>query len=410
MMRNVRPFWSARASSMRISSGMKAFLHLAILAVLVVTTAGPAWAAGPDDEYLKIFGLIDQADSFNQSGQTNAATAKYREAHAALLNFRRSYPTWNAKIVSYRLNYVSGKISALSPPVAVSVPEEQQPSRPAASPPGTQVRVLTAGAEPRQALRFRAADGDLQAVDITVSMSMGMTAPGAPGDMMKMPGMKMAVAVLPTTVSADGDINYEVLVEDVGVADEPGSMPEVVEAMKASLRGMTGLVIVCTMSDRGANKKAEARIPPGADAETRESIQQLQELFSNMEFLLPEEAVGPGARWEVKQKIRTQGMTIDQTATHELVSIEGDVVTAKSVIGQHAANQKISNPVTPQIQAHLTRLTGKGSGTLKIDLTRILPSQGAAEDHTEMNIVMDAGGQRQAMIMKTDVNIRLESK
>ena len=63
--------------------------------------------------------------------------------------------------------------------------------------------------------------------------------------------------------------------------------------------------------------------------------------FAHLAVPLPEEAVGPGAKWEVRMPIKTQGMTIDQTATYEVVSLEGERLATKSAVVQHAANQKV---------------------------------------------------------------------
>ena len=71
-------------------------------------------------------------------------------------------------------------------------------------------------------------------------------------------------------------------------------------------------------------------MPPGADAQTRQLMDQMKDSFSSVAAPLPEEAVGPGARWEVKMPIKSQGMTIDQTATYELVSLEGERLTTKA--------------------------------------------------------------------------------
>ena len=115
-----------------------------------------------------------------------------------------------------------------------------------------------------------------------------------------------------------------------------------------------------TISSRGFSKGIEFKAPPGADPQTRQIMDQMKDSFASLAAPLPEEAVGPGAKWEVRMPIKSQGMTIDQTATYELVSIEGESLTTKSTITQHAANQKIENPAMPGLKVDLTKMTGNG--------------------------------------------------
>lgn len=70
-------------------------------------------AGNLDDEYVRIFNLIQEADSLN-SAQPQQALAKYREAQNALQSFRKEAPNWSPSIVSFRLDYLSSQIAALT--------------------------------------------------------------------------------------------------------------------------------------------------------------------------------------------------------------------------------------------------------------------------------------------------------
>jgi len=66
-------------------------------------------------------------------------------------------------------------------------------------------------------------------------------------------------------------------------------------------------------------------------------MDQMKGFVTQLIAPFPEEAIGPGARWEAKIPINSQGMTMDQTATYEAVSLEGERLTTKSALVQHAA-------------------------------------------------------------------------
>ena len=85
---------------------------LALVMVLLLSTAG-AWAQGADEQYVRVYGLIQEADALNDAGQPRQAMARYQEAQAALSRFPTAFPGWNENVVRYRLNYVSAKLAPL---------------------------------------------------------------------------------------------------------------------------------------------------------------------------------------------------------------------------------------------------------------------------------------------------------
>ncbi len=91
-----------------------------VLLALLASLLG-ARAEGPDDQYVRIYNLIQQADSLQANGQPSQALAKYLEAQSGLQRFRKGYPEWNVKVVNFRINYLAAKVAALSgstPPAA----------------------------------------------------------------------------------------------------------------------------------------------------------------------------------------------------------------------------------------------------------------------------------------------------
>ena len=80
-----------------------------LLSLLLICVAR---ADGPDDDYIQIYSLIQQADSASQSDPKTAAE-KYLEAQAALQKLHKIYPQWNERVVKYRLDYVAEKLGPL---------------------------------------------------------------------------------------------------------------------------------------------------------------------------------------------------------------------------------------------------------------------------------------------------------
>lgn len=111
--------------------------HIAALvaALLLVFMRLPSQAQqAPDDQYVIIYGLMQRADALNDSKQIRPALEAYVEAQNQLQKFNRLFPTWNPKIVTYRLNYIAQKIAEVTGKLPVAVaPAPAPPATPASS-------------------------------------------------------------------------------------------------------------------------------------------------------------------------------------------------------------------------------------------------------------------------------------
>jgi tetratricopeptide (TPR) repeat protein len=95
-----------------------------------------ARAVAQDDEYIQIYGVIQDADALGNSSQTGEALAKYIDAQTSLQRFQRIYPDWNRQVIQYRLNYLASRIaeiSARAPVAATKTPIAAKP--PTTAPP-----------------------------------------------------------------------------------------------------------------------------------------------------------------------------------------------------------------------------------------------------------------------------------
>ncbi len=70
-------------------------------------------AAAQDDQYVKVFNLILQADALRDSGKGRESLEKYLEAQDALKKIQSAFPAWNDKVVSFRLKYLDDRIKPL---------------------------------------------------------------------------------------------------------------------------------------------------------------------------------------------------------------------------------------------------------------------------------------------------------
>ena len=402
------PVVSAIAGA-RFAASVRNFLFAIILPGLLLAP-GAARAELADDDYLAIYTVIDQANTLNASGKTVQAHAKYVEAWKALSQFQRDNASWNPKVVSFRLSDLAQKITATAAPATAS-PAAGGTSPEAAPEAKPLVKLLDAGSEPRAVLRLHPAAGDKQAVTMTMKMGMDMSAAGQTMPATAIPGMVMNLDVAVKNVAADGAIIYTMAFNDATIAADSNTPPAVVTAMQNALAGISGMTGTGEMTDRGVVKNVEMKLPAtAAAAALSQSIGQMKDSLSSSATPLPEEAVGAGARWEYKTRLKSQGMTLDQTMDFELVSMDGDHVTLRTTLTQSAASQKIQSAAAAAAKMELTRLTGHGSGTTVLDLGKVMPASATLDENIETVMGMTIGQQKQTMDMKMSMSIAIESK
>ena len=125
------------------------FALLTLLVVGVVTARGQS----TEDEYVRIYNLIQSADALSASGKPDLALPKYLDAQTSLQRIQKINPTWQTKVVSFRLRYLEDKISDFSGAKSTAIPVVTTKAIPGTPPPvqvATERPVVTAPPIPPQ--------------------------------------------------------------------------------------------------------------------------------------------------------------------------------------------------------------------------------------------------------------------
>jgi tetratricopeptide (TPR) repeat protein len=123
---------------------MKWFSVLAAASMLAATPV--VQAIGPDDDYISIYQMIEDAEQSLALNQTAQARTRFQAAQEALKKFKATYPTWNQATVDFRLKYVTENLAKLAP----AAPAQTQP--PASTTPATRPAPADPAAELRQTI------------------------------------------------------------------------------------------------------------------------------------------------------------------------------------------------------------------------------------------------------------------
>jgi len=123
----------------------------------------------PDDQYIIVYALMQQADTLENSGDLHQALADYVEARNELEKFQKVFPDWDPKIVNFRLDYLAEKIAGVTARLP-AVPQSVTPLSAAPVPaPPVAAASATAGLESQlsalrgQVEQLQADNGTLQA-------------------------------------------------------------------------------------------------------------------------------------------------------------------------------------------------------------------------------------------------------
>jgi hypothetical protein len=270
------------------------------------------------------------------------------------------------------------------------------------------VRVLSPGKEPRKQLRFKMKAGDKQRIVMHMKIAMDMDLAGQ-SQKADMPTMNMVMDVTATDVAQNGDIAYEFVMSDVTVSDDGGTpgMKEAIGGILGSAKGMTGKG---TISSRGFNRGAEISLPPGANPQLQQTMGQMKDAIAQIAAPVPDEPIGVGGKWEVRMSMQQQSLVIKQVGTYEITSIDGDVISTDTTVTQLADPQPVVNPQMPTLKMELVRMNGSGSGTTTFDLNKGMPVKAAAKIGNELEMAVDAGGQKQSIKMKMDLGLKIDDQ
>ncbi len=107
--------------------------RLLCLLACVVFACVVARAQGPDEQYVRIYQSIQEADRLNDMGDQRAAALRYAEAQQGLTRFRTLFPGWNERVINYRLNYVATKLAPITS--ALSAKSQPAPASTSTTPP-----------------------------------------------------------------------------------------------------------------------------------------------------------------------------------------------------------------------------------------------------------------------------------
>jgi hypothetical protein len=271
---------------------------------------------------------------------------------------------------------------------------------PQAGPPT--VTVLEAGQEPRKPLRYafkKAAETTL----MDMKMELQITGLGAQSPKVTMPTIRMTFDMKPQSVDADGTLTSQMEMKKVDILADKQISADMKDKLAKEMNQFVGLKGRTVVTSRGVTKEATVEVPPGASQSAQQLMDSIKDSLRNMSSPFPEEAVGKGAKWEVKTVVAGV-MTIVETATYTLKDVSDKTATFDIAVQQTAPPQpmKPTMPLPKGTTMSLKSHEAKGKGDKKISLDRVTPvSNLKINSKSEMEVAVPQGDRQRIGLSMT---------
>lgn len=261
----------------------------------------------------------------------------------------------------------------------------------------SEIEVFTTGSGSKKALRYVPEAGGKAGFTIDTKITMSQ----------EMNGMQMPAQDMPSMIT-----DYTMAVEEIRESGEIVTTMETVDARLGEggnpmMRGMV-----------------EQQIRTGVGGKTRVIQKSTGEVLSSermggdgvampggmdqMSIRFPDEAMGVGGRWIERRNMEQGGVRFSQHTTYEVKAIDGDVVTLGMEIKVEAPRQGMENPQLPPGSMELVKMDGKGTGTIKLHLGKMIAIDSSMEMSTDqqIKITMNGGEQTMSQTMSMEMSMK----
>ncbi len=192
---------------------------------------------------------------------------------------------------------------------------------------------------------------------------------------MDLPLMKLTADMAVTAVAPNGDITYDVAFTGMTAEAAPGMDPSLAAMMQGAADGITALKGSATISDRGVSRTTTINVDKITDPNLKQTLSAVANSLEGMSMPMPEEAVGVGAKWEVRQASKAAGAQTFQKIECELASVDAQGATIRVKLEQTAPPQGITNSALPAGSVvNIEKLAGTGTGTIALRFNSLIPT------------------------------------
>jgi hypothetical protein len=281
---------------------------------------------------------------------------------------------------------------------------DEAPAPPAA----VTLTLLEAGREPRRALRYPAEPPAAHKFSLTLRLAMKMEVPGSPVPPVTMPGLRLLFDI--KSARAGGRVKHDFTVSDADLTSTDNAHPSLLAEMRKGVGGLVGARGHMVVDARGSRTELSLALPAGIGQELSQFMNSARLAIYQMVVPLPNEPVGPGAKWESVETITQDGVSVREKTYYEVVALDGPRALIRTQTVQSASKQRAALPGLPDgVSAEVVSLRGSGSGELEVDLRRLVPGAAREEVETDVSFVVRQGKTERAMSLTANSGLEIQA-
>ncbi|MEZ4232087.1 MAG: hypothetical protein R3B89_23120 [Polyangiaceae bacterium] len=273
-----------------------------------------------------------------------------------------------------------------------------------------EIKLLEAGAEPRQQLRYKYPVGAGGVVRLTTRSELEVETDGKKQKAGFVPKLEMLAKLKVKEKQSDGDFLVDLIGLRPRVRNASQLPAPIQKQLETALGKLPKLHGISEVNDRGVQKALKFDAAKVDSVEMNQILQGLQANLGGMSAPLPAEAVGVGAKWAVNTSVVQQGLPLTQIAIYELVSLKDGVGRTRVEMRQIAPKGEIKLPgAPPGAKTELVKMTSKGEGESYFDLENPVP-KGRMKTSTKISLKTTMGKRSQSVTLRIKALLRFRPK
>jgi hypothetical protein len=272
------------------------------------------------------------------------------------------------------------------------------------APSATEIEVLDAGSEPREALRLAPRAGASERSAMTMRFDLEQS--GISEASVKAPPIRATIATALQDVTPNGELHVTFSYPSFEVLREEGTSTADRRAIERQLATLNGLSGEMTLTARGAVVDSKLDIPPDLDPALAQTVDQLRDQLGVLSPALPQEVVGVGARWRGMSQLELNGIEARQVAEYHLEKRNATTIELGVRGTQTARRQGVDAPGGGML--HVKRFKTAFRGSTTMDLTRLLPVDGRVRARGDQTFDVRSGDERGELRQHIDVRVEIE--
>ena len=258
--------------------------------------------------------------------------------------------------------------------------------------------LLDAGQAPRRLLRYGAATGDRRATQMTLRMNTVATLEGRTLPTGTVPAITTTINYEVVAVDATGDMTIDVLYSSAHVVEEPGVTAQTIASLQKAIGAINGIHGRMVQTNRGGIRSMSFEPRDTVDPLVKEQVDRMNESVKESLTLLPEEPVGPGARWQITRPTFTPSARAESTQTFTLKDLSEREFSASVDVVMKADPQEFQVPDMPAgTTVHLDSMSGSGVGSITVGLGSFTPHRSELSTKMDTGMTMTTRGAKQRM-------------